>query len=1333
MYFLDNSAHIFKLPDYNKKPIGYEFDEQDYIFWFEDQNENTRLSINNYYGKIINVLFEINNVNDINNTSISSLYDIEITCDSENFKLVKAIDFQNAINKQQSILDYIDINNQSKRLSSTNENDILIIKVNQDGKNYILIPIYIIGTSKYTGTWLTNILIDISNKFENNHTYCPITIGGIFNDEYEALVIHGRNMGINLPKEILKAINGTSLNNDVFDEELYNKKIKEYLLNYMNIKGELGNYESAIDSLNWFGYKDSIELYKLLETDNEFQNQYVRDYFNISQDIIQAFSYFLNSQFVGLKYKLNTETGELDKQNVDNLMWGEGLPLLTDNDSKYNMKWTHEFLDENTGDDNQRFKYISPYLNYSLYDLMFKLSYLKYYYQTYFLPIFIILKNLYIEYKVYATPTKYLSYTHDHICENIINTQEGNDVIFDTEHIRYFTHQKHFVDEYFNEFGELKETNNYNVIENDYIINDTCLYIPINFTSNKGYNCILILKDEDLNKIIYKSNFSFINSENNQYLGFVFYPKMINELYDKLYTYVNKNYVLYICANNVWYEYKFISKIHELDVRIGTLKYKYWMNDLNYIYNKYHEYKSNDNELKAVFTIYNDENHIKDINLDITDYIIDRDFFDNPSKYFSNFPQINTISNREVKFNIFMNDPDFIYLNDINFGLWEKTQYDINELINRHKSQINLIHNYKYLNNVHMYYLYSQVNDINTNYNILHYKQNLSILCNDILVKKSYTSNEFTFTKVSNANNNTNTINDNYNYYLNGHSNNNELSLSQNQAYYFILERNINGLTGRNTTDLYSYYNDVNNINEIGFIICPITINSDISLNNDDLHNGVYDYQLNTGYNIDNIIVEDNDIYYINNGYKYNVSFEFVPLIKDTSNNIALDKIILNKYTLYDSSTYQLTQNTQIYGQLKLFYYPKIKVLNLYGYYNPEYCTNFDEDNMTCSVTIIDQTIDNVKLYMAANLVQYMDIKNNSVPINADNPSLYWTSLDENDNIIDSDINTINNIGMNHSEEDLINEMPMFINYLCKDLTGYKGTYYLKIDSENELNNYIQLVVEVYSTSNLQTPKNRYINNTEFTLTGNEGKVICYIRFNQHFSGTYTCTLGIYPSKIIESEIKYTGNENLYTWYQKFFYKKYEISLRNKFGIRKYNKEMWDSYIKFDENDNYDTYLMHGKNSIDDPNEYWYFMFISKNTCDDLTIANTLNNYPETIQFGEYILKHISTKQLFLINRMNVDYVDNIYHFNGNEMIVCSLYNNKMLPTNMNIKSKWELKPISFGANTNNIIYANTNTAIISIPNSNAYDKGYYNLQVNYSLDGNIMNYQTINKKILIQ
>ena len=32
MYFLDHSGHIFELNDYSTKPIGYEYDEQDYIF-----------------------------------------------------------------------------------------------------------------------------------------------------------------------------------------------------------------------------------------------------------------------------------------------------------------------------------------------------------------------------------------------------------------------------------------------------------------------------------------------------------------------------------------------------------------------------------------------------------------------------------------------------------------------------------------------------------------------------------------------------------------------------------------------------------------------------------------------------------------------------------------------------------------------------------------------------------------------------------------------------------------------------------------------------------------------------------------------------------------------------------------------------------------------------------------------------------------------------------------------------------------------------------------------------------------------------------------------------
>ena len=76
--------------------------------------------------------------------------------------------------------------------------------------------------------------------------------------------------------------------NDEYNEALFNEKMKEYMLNYMNIKGNIGNFKSAIDSLKWFGYGDRISISKLLRTDNEFKQQYILDYFDISNDILDS-------------------------------------------------------------------------------------------------------------------------------------------------------------------------------------------------------------------------------------------------------------------------------------------------------------------------------------------------------------------------------------------------------------------------------------------------------------------------------------------------------------------------------------------------------------------------------------------------------------------------------------------------------------------------------------------------------------------------------------------------------------------------------------------------------------------------------------------------------------------------------------------------------------------------------------------------------------------------------------------------------------------------------------------------------------------------------------
>ena len=116
-----------------------------------------------------------------------------------------------------------------------------------------------------------NIMIHIYDKVKNVHDWCPISIGGEFINEYEELIINGKNLGVNLPKDILKAVYAESLYNDVFNEALYNEKLKEYLINIMGIKGECGNFRSMLNSLKWFGWNDKVEISKLIKTDNQLR------------------------------------------------------------------------------------------------------------------------------------------------------------------------------------------------------------------------------------------------------------------------------------------------------------------------------------------------------------------------------------------------------------------------------------------------------------------------------------------------------------------------------------------------------------------------------------------------------------------------------------------------------------------------------------------------------------------------------------------------------------------------------------------------------------------------------------------------------------------------------------------------------------------------------------------------------------------------------------------------------------------------------------------------------------------------------------------------------
>ncbi len=1516
MYFINNSGHLFELPEYTKEPIGYEYDETPYIFWFEN-NDQSNLSINNYYIKIINLVYPINDINNFDTKRISDLLDIEIKLDSQIYSLIPAGFFQKAISEQKSIFEYYDKYAQYGNYSFLNKKDendnyqeyqniqvlksdskdnpedeeIIILKTSEEtGENFIIIPIYVIGYCKEVGTFISNILVHISHKYTIQEIWCPISVGGTFLEQYEELTIHGKNMGVDLPKDILRAVWGTSYYNDVFDESLYNKKLKEYMLNYMDIKGEIGNYNSAIKSLKWFGYYDRLQIYQLIQTDNEFKTQFVRDYFDIHTDLIQAYYLFVNNSLISLNYKIYEECKDengniiLDKQYLNNdTLWGEGNPLLRNTLADTKFVHTPELLGW------QQFDYLDTCIPYLLNELLCKISCLAYYYQKYFLPIFLVLKSWSVEDKVYENHKKLLTYAEDHYYEDTIRVNDSNiQVIFDNEHIRYFTHQIHFVDENFNEFidsefnPELTDFSDKTVYEkyHRYLINDSCINIPITFRvfdnnneelkQNNYFNCLLFIKDVDLDLIIYNSKFSFIQTYkeeideetgesvytfDHQYNAFILYPKLLNHIYNKkILTFINRKYCLYLNVNNTYFSYEFIIKSPEFDVQLGTLEYKYWCSGINTLHNIYKQYNKKyhieDREIcsniNSICDNYQNETNPKvifkfiedNVSLDITEYIHNYDWFDEPSKYLSNFPQIDDITDDTIYFNSYMHHIDFVNLNDISFG--EKmiknadTQeiVNLNKLIKNHREEINIHNNDKYLNIVHLYQLYqTKVDEQNPiDLDVLMFKKNLSVLCENVLFKNrpdDKTNNLFTITLLptnsainistegtdyisDSSNNISNDINE---YFLfnsadifDGNTTN---LLNEKTVYYFILQKDIYGkiVTDDNNNvynvdNIYSLIEDKSNKHTIGTLFYKLQFeNVSINITDDNLSLLPEGTSLSDLININLDFGENNDtsLYTINSEYKLlNLSYSNNKFLYNYNNytyicryNIKIYRIIKNLQdeNEYEEYTGELNlsnlseeeiKNLNIYIGLNLYFYENKKILNYSGYYNTKYCKNLNLETNTCDIVLNNIEYKNVQLHPS----QYLEYDDEltGITITSQNPSLYWhteeTLLDDiqlnNYDLAQlQDTNELEfSYGENISGNTIITDINdweptqiKYINYLCKNLTGLIGKYQLLLESETLdiilclkiYNNSTDEPIEITSTQNEPSDT--------ITLTGKESKVLLYFKVNasiQEELVEYTVSPHLYKLNYGYSLIEFNpdndNNQDIINLYKHFFTKKYQIDYKytDEDNIEHIEniKNIWDSQVQYNQDKTYDTYLMHGPitpppyNDDNPYKEYWYIVFISKYTADYYNIDELYNIYNKKIDHVvmdidptteeptkyEYQLQYIKSNKLFLINRMNINYKENVNHFNKNELIVCSLNNNKMLPANIELSSKWEIKPLSWASDKLPNIYGNSNISIISIqPNNNEYARGYYELTVQYVLDQNLLNYRKIKKKLLIK
>lgn len=580
MRFIDNTGHIFSMKSFEDFPLGYEYEQTPYIFWI-DGEYSQKLSVNNYYILPVRVL-----VKQIDHNDVVQPVKIRVNVTSDVFKIYcpdgefgdKDIELSELV----SDIVY------DEQLGKTPLNVIRDLKPMGYAALFDAYTFYVVAKSKEEGTWSTNILIEVDtfkiigdNVLLDYTDYCPITVAGTFVDEIEQLKINSQNIGVNLPKDIIKAVYQYQHGSDITDEVAYNTKLKEYLINHMLLKSECGNYNAVLKAIDWFGWKQHIDITKLFRTDNEFVEQFIHDSFNIEDDIIECFKKFKSSSYISLFVNENKELDSIYKLNFTDDFWGEGKPEF------------ENLFDKTVNVEKYGINFIKQYYDYTFNEMAVKLSCLAYMLKKYFLPVHLSIKNSSIRHQVFANDIKllnkcYVVKTEVPIYASIDLYNTKTNVSFE-DLSNYYLHTQYniLVDSNLNKFTHY--TDEFCSNSQETFLNTTNCFsvsIPIKFSSssdaetsidnNVVYNCGIILEqiNEDTNKYIYTSNFSFTQSEASKYESFVLIPQQILAK-TSVSEWENKQYVLHVHCNGIWYKKEFVLRVPDLQVTINRLQYNY--------------------------------------------------------------------------------------------------------------------------------------------------------------------------------------------------------------------------------------------------------------------------------------------------------------------------------------------------------------------------------------------------------------------------------------------------------------------------------------------------------------------------------------------------------------------------------------------------------------------------------------------------------------------------------------------------------------------------------------------------------------------------------------
>lgn len=484
MLFIDDTGHGFELPSFDKLPVGYEYNDSGYKFWATGYNRNKEISVGHICSLTTYVAVSVSHLTDENNEYdtefINNSLRIELSTNSNVFSLLKSKDVATLVDSSKQGL-------QGARRVTDADMVCTIIE------GYLIIPIYVIGSSSEEGDWSSHVLIHLEDTSEGHailgtkEQYCPIVLSAEFVSDIEKYSINLGNNGVQVPYDVMRAVYTGS--GDQFDTAKYNEKLKEYLINIHTIHSQVGNYTSALDSLAWFDWGSLLKVTKLLQTDNDIQRQFIREHFNINEHLLDSYRYFRNSSLLSLSVDIDYIAGDsvLDHSNY-NKFYGEGHPVYDSLLTK-----TVDVV-HGTG---ETVTYIKNYFDFSFAELGIKLSMLRYYYKQLFLPIHLDVASASLNQHVWANDIKMYNSASVQLIEPTVMTDTKMATVeFPSTDSLVISDQSHRIDDSFNVW-------NSKVSRDTMYIDEPCIFIPIRIKTINGrykpemfYNVHLILEKQ---------------------------------------------------------------------------------------------------------------------------------------------------------------------------------------------------------------------------------------------------------------------------------------------------------------------------------------------------------------------------------------------------------------------------------------------------------------------------------------------------------------------------------------------------------------------------------------------------------------------------------------------------------------------------------------------------------------------------------------------------------------------------------------------------------------------------------------------------------------------